>query len=180
MRLRKYAIVFAGGLCALMILGGCAGMKSKSLAGAATHIEKASQITGDRLPPRPDDLKWVDIDEVGSAWGVVKRIHFDYDNSKIKKEWVQGLTNNAKFMKDNLAYVMRIEGHCDERGTNEYNLALGERRALEARKFLVGQGVEGDRVHIISYGEDRPVSFCHDESCWKQNRRADFLVAKKN
>lgn len=178
MRMRRYAGLFVGGLSVLLVMGGCVRAGKKAQVGAAAHIEKAGKTEDSSLPTR-EDLVWRPIDEVGAAWGVVKRIHFDYDKSDIKKEWIEGLNNNAKFMVDNPQYVMRIEGHCDERGTNEYNNALGERRAMAARNYLIGKGVAADRIHIISYGEERPLAFCHDESCWWQNRRGDFLVAER-
>ncbi len=178
MKMRQYAGYLMVALAIGLVLGGCARMKKAPLEGAATSVEKAA--SSDDLAGRPaSDIEWEDIDKYGSAWGVVKRIHFDYDKSAVKKEWLQGLTNNAKFMNDNPEFIMRIEGHCDERGTYEYNLALGDRRAMAARKFLIEKGVAGERIHIISYGEERPIAFCHEESCWWQNRRADFLVAKK-
>lgn len=179
MKRRHFTQLVFGGLSVLLVLGGCSGASKKLDSGATAFIEK-SEASTEIMPKRPDgDPEWVDIGEVGAAWGVVERIHFDYDKSKLKKEWVEGLDNNARFMKDNPQYIMRVEGHCDERGTNEYNLALGERRALTAKEYLVSKGVASDRVHTISYGEDRPISFCHDESCWWQNRRAQFLVAKR-
>ncbi len=79
-------------------------------------------------------------------------------------------------MKENPDYLILIEGHCDERGTNEYNLALGERRAKSTMNFLVSQGVQANRITLISYGEERPLCTEHNEACWAQNRRAHFLV----
>jgi peptidoglycan-associated lipoprotein len=118
--------------------------------------------------------------EDASQYGVVDRIHFDYDKSDIKPEFVRGLENNARWMRDHKDYQMLIEGHCDERGTNEYNMALGERRAMAARNFLIQQGVQPDRLHIKSWGEEKPIAFGHDESSWWQNRRAEFLVGRGN
>ena len=86
------------------------------------------------------------------------------------------LDRNANWLKSNPNHLVLIEGHCDERGTNEYNLALGERRAKSTMNYLVSQGVQANRITIISYGEERPQCTEHTESCWAKNRRAHFLV----
>ena len=86
------------------------------------------------------------------------------------------LDANAAWLKSNGNHLLLIEGHCDERGTNEYNLALGERRAKSAMNYLVSQGVQAARITIISYGEERPLCTEHTETCWAQNRRDHFLV----
>ena len=86
------------------------------------------------------------------------------------------LDANASWLKQNDNQLLLIEGHCDERGTNEYNLALGERRAKAAMNYLVAQGVQASRITIISYGEERPLCREKNDACWAQNRRAHFLV----
>jgi len=106
----------------------------------------------------------------------VKEIHFDFDKYDIRPGDAQILRSNAQWLKDNANQLVLIEGHTDERGTNEYNMALGERRAKATMNFLVAQGVKADRISIISYGEERPVCADHKESCWSQNRRARTLV----
>jgi len=104
----------------------------------------------------------------------LKDIHFDFDKYDIRPGDAKILDGNASWLKSNDALVL-IEGHCDERGTNEYNLALGERRAKATMNYLVGQGVQAGRITIISYGEERPVCTEHTEACWARNRRAHFL-----
>lgn len=116
--------------------------------------------------------------DVTHEYNVVDRIHFDYDSDVLKSEWIQPLENNARWMMDHQGYFMIVEGHCDERGTSEYNLALGERRAKAIRVFLVQRGVEADRIQIRSYGEEQPLDAGHDETAWYQNRRAEFQVGK--
>jgi peptidoglycan-associated lipoprotein len=106
----------------------------------------------------------------------VKDIHFDFDKYDIRSGDAQILRSNAQWLKDHGDQLVLIEGHCDERGTNEYNMALGERRAKATMNFLVGQGIKADRITIISYGEERPICTEHRESCWSQNRRARTLV----
>ena len=104
----------------------------------------------------------------------LKDINFDFDKYDIRPGDAKTLDANATWLKSNNALVL-IEGHCDERGTNEYNLALGERRAKATMNYLVSQGVQTNRVTIISYGEERPLCTDHNEACWAKNRRAHFL-----
>jgi len=104
--------------------------------------------------------------------------YFDFDKSFIKLEYRPTLHEKAAFLKDYPDMRARIEGNCDERGTNEYNLALGERRANSAKNFLVSLGIAADRIEIISYGEERPRALGHNEAAWSQNRRDDFVLIR--
>ena len=104
------------------------------------------------------------------------RIHFDFDRSEVKSEYEQAMRDNAAWMNSHDKTSVTIEGHCDERGSVEYNIALGDRRANSARKYLENLGVKGGRLSTISYGEERPLCTQHDESCWWQNRRAEFVA----
>jgi len=106
-------------------------------------------------------------------------IYFDFDKSFIRLEYRSVLKEKAVFLKDNPGIHIRIEGNCDERGTSEYNLALGERRANSAAKFLVSLGISPDRIETISYGEERPLAVGSGEGAWAQNRRDDFVVIVK-
>ena len=108
----------------------------------------------------------------------LKDIHFNFDQYDLDSNSKKVLEQNATYLKSNPDMRVEIQGHCDERGTNNYNIALGERRAHSTKKYLVAQGVNSHQVNIISYGEEKP--FCSDsnENCWHQNRRAHFLVAK--
>ena len=105
----------------------------------------------------------------------LKDINFDFDKYDIRPGDAKILDANATWLKGNTNLVL-IEGHCDERGTNEYNLALGERRAKATMNYLVSQGIQANRITIISYGEERPVCNEKTEACWAKNRRANFLV----
>ncbi len=105
----------------------------------------------------------------------LKDIYFDFDKYDIRPGDAKILDSNATWLKANNNLVL-IEGHCDERGTNEYNLALGERRAKATMNYLVSQGVQAGRITIISYGEERPICTEHNEACWAKNRRAHFLT----
>jgi peptidoglycan-associated lipoprotein len=106
----------------------------------------------------------------------LKDIHFDFDKYDIRSVDARILDENARWMKANPRYLILVEGHCDERGTSEYNLALGERRAKAAMNYLVGQGIQAARISTISYGKERPICTQKTEACWAQNRRAHFLV----
>jgi peptidoglycan-associated lipoprotein len=103
-------------------------------------------------------------------------VHFAFDSSVIRPEENSKVANVANYLKANSANAVKVEGHCDERGTEEYNRALGERRALALREMLVGLGIEPDRVDTLSYGKDRPEDPGHDESAWRVNRRGVFVL----
>lgn len=120
-----------------------------------------------------------------------KRIHFDFDRSYVRSDMVNTMDHNVKLMKKKKkhfstassyghkgAWSLAIEGHCDERGSNEYNYALGARRAESAKSYMVTHGVNTDRVKTVSYGEDKPLKQGHNEAAWWYNRRAEFVVNK--
>jgi peptidoglycan-associated lipoprotein len=106
----------------------------------------------------------------------LKPIHFDFDKYDVRPADARVLDENAKWMKANSNYLVLIEGHADERGTNEYNLALAERRAKATLNYLLAHGVAAPRMSLISYGEERPVCSEKHEACWAKNRRAQSLV----
>jgi peptidoglycan-associated lipoprotein len=108
----------------------------------------------------------------------LKDIHFKFDKYDLDSDSKRILQGNAEFLKSNQGLQVEIQGHSDERGTNNYNIALGERRAHSTKKYLVSQGVDSSNVNVISYGEEKPFCFSSDETCWFQNRRAHFMVSK--
>lgn len=105
-------------------------------------------------------------------------IYFAFDNYTLTEEARLVLKEKADWLYNNPAYSVKIEGHCDERGTNEYNLALGERRARVAKDYLVTSGIAEDRISTISYGEERPADSLHNEESWAKNRRDEFKLSK--
>lgn len=107
-----------------------------------------------------------------------QHIYFTFDKSDLTAESQALLKQKANWLRDNASYPVRIDGHCDERGTNEYNLALGERRADAAKKFLMDLGISGDRISTLSYGEERPADPGHNEQAWSKNRRDEFKLIK--
>lgn len=111
--------------------------------------------------------------------GEIQTVYFDYDSSDLDSSVISALEANAQFLKDNPTVEIQIEGHCDERGGIQYNLALGEKRARSVKQYLEALGVEAGRMSTMSYGKERPKSFGHDEAAWKQNRRANFVIMNK-
>ena len=103
-------------------------------------------------------------------------VYFDFDSSVVKSSEKSKLAAVAEYMKANPANAVRVEGHCDERGTEEYNRALGERRALAAREVLISQSADANRIPTETFGKDRPADAGHNEEAWKKNRRAEFIV----
>jgi len=108
-----------------------------------------------------------------------KVIYFDYDSSEIRSEFVPLLQTHAGYLANHPGTRVTLEGHTDERGTREYNLALAQRRAASARDFLVSLGIDASRLQIVSYGKERPFCTGQTEDCWQKNRRAHFVVTAK-
>lgn len=105
----------------------------------------------------------------------LNRIHFDFDKSDIKPEYKKVLEGNSNYLKEHDKTNATVEGHCDERGTEEYNIALGHHRAKAAKDWLVAHGIASSRLKTKSYGEEKSLENCHNESCWWKNRRAEFV-----
>ncbi len=106
----------------------------------------------------------------------LERIHFAFDKYDLTAEDIQELQHNAAWLKAHPSDRILIAGNCDERGTEQYNLALGERRARAAREYLTTLGIDASRIQIVSYGKDKPLDPAHDESAWSKNRRDDFQI----
>ena len=117
-----------------------------------------------------DDILAEKLIEVGD------RVFFEYDKTSFKKEGLETLKRQAEFLILNKDIIITIEGHCDERGTREYNLALGERRAFAVKNFLVSLGVAKDRISVISYGKEKPPVVGNNENSWKQSRTAITII----
>ena len=127
-------------------------------------VEEEEEVVVVPPPPKIDDM-------------VMKEdVYFDFDKSNLKPAAQENLLLKADWLRENSDVTVTIEGHCDERGTNEYNLALGDRRAESIKAFLVNLGISASRLTTISYGEERPVCFESDEECWAKNRRGHFTM----
>ena len=112
------------------------------------------------------------------AAGQFEAVRFDYDSPALNPSEQGKIDAVVSYLQANPTHGVIVEGHCDERGSNEYNLALGERRSLAVRAAMISAGIDGARVQTRSYGEERPVAFGHDESSWQLNRRAEFVVTQ--
>ena len=134
------------------------------------------------VPPEPaidsSDNSNRSLDEINKA-SPLQPVFYEYDSAEMSAEAQAALASNAEVLKKNPTWVVSIEGHSDERGTAEYNLALGERRALSARNYLVSLGLSPDRMRTVSYGKEFPFDPNHNESAWAKNRRAHFVVTAK-
>ncbi|GFO68806.1 peptidoglycan-associated lipoprotein [Geomonas limicola] len=108
----------------------------------------------------------------------LQKIYFNFDSADLSNEARSALSKNAELLAKQPGVSIRVEGNCDERGSDEYNLALGERRAKAARDYLVNLGVKPERISVISYGEEKPVDQGHDEAAWAKNRRDEFVIVK--
>lgn len=177
-------------LTLVLFLFACAHKEPKAKITSQPVVEeKAPVVEKEEIIPEPEVIKPVTetpsedilsygLDELNKM-GYLKHVYFDYDKFDIKDEYKAVLEENARFLKNNSTIKIRIEGHCDERGTREYNLALGEKRANAAKQYLVSLGIEEDRIDTISFGKEKPLALCHNESCWWQNRRAHFVIISK-
>ncbi len=186
--------------CSLVLMGGCAkktlsphGSVSSDNMPEGKSIEyppPASGIIGEDMGPVDETLDATgkndslaadrNSDEYKKLHGrsspEMMPIYFDFDSAAIRSDQTSRLEQNSDYLKNNPAVNVVIEGNCDERGTNEYNLALGERRAINAKNYLIQLGVETHRIRTVSYGEERPLFPGQDEFSWSQNRRDDFLI----
>lgn len=125
----------------------------------------------------PSDI--AEMNRMAQARGWIRDVFFEYDQWALSAESQDALALSGKWLREHPAYSLLIEGHCDERGTGQYNLSLGDRRASIVKDYLVQLGVDGSRVRTISYGEERPFDEGHDESAWSQNRRGHLVLIGK-
>jgi peptidoglycan-associated lipoprotein len=132
------------------------------------------------VPPEPSvsSADMGSLDEINKK-GILATVFFEFDSAEMSSEGQSVLSKNAETMKQFPTWIVSIEGHCDERGTAEYNLALGERRALSVRQYLVSLGIAAERLRTVSYGKEFPFDPGHGESAWSRNRRANFVVTAK-
>jgi len=141
-----------------------------------TDVQPRAQAEVVDKTPDPLAGDIVAVNDYVTKNGLLGDVYFDFDRAELTEESRNRLARNADWLRGHPEFVVRIEGHCDERGTNEYNLALGERRAGAARDYLSSLNVAASRLSTLSYGEERPQCADSTEGCWARNRRAHFLI----
>lgn len=177
-------IVRLRGLLALcltgLLLGGCASSEPKDAGPGmepqtqAPEVETVEPVAEEPAVPTVENGKI--IIPMGMGTEALNGIfYFDFDQAIVKRSGHDELSKHAKVLRGNQYLRVRVEGHADERGTREYNLALGERRANAVRAYLVAQGASRSQVEVISYGEEKPATSGHSESAWAQNRRVEIV-----
>jgi len=154
-------------LAGALLLAGCP--KKPEVATGAPRAEAPAAVPEAKREPAPP---------AAPAKEPLQDVFFDFDKAVIRDDGKKALDADIQWLKANSAVGIKVEGHCDERGTTEYNLALGERRAKGVRDYLVAGGIDAKRISTISYGKERPFVQGHDESAWKWNRRGHFVVVK--
>ncbi len=179
---------FAALLIAIAVLPACSGNEPP-----ATTPEPPATVERPEPTPQPtaepaEAEDWVEadpasdvlsIEEINST-GLLQTIYFDYDQADIRPDQRAKLQANAQYLRENTHFRLLIGGHCDERGTREYNMALGERRSSATMQYMVSLGVPRDRIEIISYGEEQPAADGATASAWALNRRAQFQAIEGN
>lgn len=185
-----HCFAVASFLVTSVLLGGCAKKVVKTEEGMMEATPEVAQPAPAETPAPPqgieESLESRDMGNnemvsnilEGRTTGPMLPVYFDFDRYDIKTDQKKRIIGNAEYLKENSNLVVRVEGNCDERGTNEYNMALGERRANSAKNYLINLGVSAGRIKTISYGEERPLNYGHDELAWSQNRRDDFVVVE--
>ncbi len=165
-------------LGALFMAGGCSQKKVKAEEAAAPAAASQESNVAPGAPEGLDTTPPVSAASnilEGRTTAPMLPVYFDFDKSVVRADQKSRMQTNASYLKDNASVKIRIEGNCDERGTKEYNLALGQRRANAAKKYLANMGVAVARMNTISFGSEKPLNFGHDELAWSQNRRDDFV-----
>jgi len=175
--------------CGAIMVGGCAkkelvkGEEAPAAAQKPAEQGTAAQPSGKAVKEEKVQEQAVKEapaarEEAATAQGELDTIYFDFDAFVLTASARSTLTKNAEALKKNGSMKVRIEGNCDERGSDEYNLALGEKRAKAAMNYLVTLGIPADRLSIISYGKEKPADPGHDDAAWAKNRRDDFIILK--
>ena len=176
MKLTTFRSMGIAVLAAMMMTGlnGCKGdsepINTSSTTSGSGSGSSGETTTGSGLPE-------IDANTLFDRARGLEVIYFDYNSYSLRPDAMASLKSNAEKIRSVPGVIIQIEGHCDERGTQEYNLALGEKRALATREYLMNMGVSGDRMVTISYGEEDPADGGHSESAWRKNRRSEFNKA---
>jgi peptidoglycan-associated lipoprotein len=165
----------------IALVAGCASKTKPAAETAATPVATSETTDVSRQPtPLGVESQSAQSGPVADLQSVagLERIHFAYNQFTLEDAARVTLEKNAIYLRNHAVGKVVIEGHCDERGSDEYNLALGERRAMAAKNYLVSLGISGERLSVISFGEEKPLVTASNEEAWAQNRRAEFKVAR--
>ena len=175
----KQTLVRRFGIAAMAILmvGAISGCKKKSSDDGINDDMSSNQSNNTSETTTGSGLPELDEDTLFAPATGLEIIYFDYNSFSMRPDAMAAMRRNAEKILQVPGVIIQIEGHCDERGTQEYNLALGEKRALATREALMNLGVSGDRMVTISYGEEDPADAGHNEAAWAKNRRAEFNKA---
>jgi peptidoglycan-associated lipoprotein len=163
-------------LVLVVALSGCCLFKGK---GQTETVTAPPAVVEQEPSPEVIAAELAALLKEAQAEGALMPIYFDYDKSNLKSEAKKDLDKTAAWLAKKTTVNIRIEGNCDERGTNEYNMALGDRRANTAKEYLVKLGVSADRLETVSLGEEKPFDPGHSEASWAKNRRDDFMPTSK-
>lgn len=169
------AALIATALTLALALGGCASKQARPPGGAGVT---GGGLGEQGLGGNKSSLEQFQKGTLGAEGGPLSDIHFDYNDFTIRAQDGEILRTNATWLGSHPNTRVQVEGHCDERGSEEYNIALGAKRAQAAKDYLVTLGIVGGRISTISYGKELPLCTEHNESCWERNRRAHFVVAQ--
>jgi peptidoglycan-associated lipoprotein len=174
-------IIFALGCAKKQVVQPEKPLEEEEIVTEEVKVEKVPAPVVEEVAPPPEEIAKVE-EEVPPLPEKppfeFRDVLFDFDKYDIRPDAREILDSTAEWLNENKHINILIEGHCDERGTNEYNLALGDRRAKSTRDYLVSKGVAPLRIQTVSYGEERPLCTEHNEDCWQKNRRAHFVVIK--
>ena len=183
MKNRSYVYVVTLLLISVLALWGCP-KKAEVTSAPEAQKEMAPAEQPKEAPPameqaKPEAAPKEEMKEMAApAPAGPQPIYFDFDKSFIRDDAKATMKANADWLNANPTVKIKIEGNCDERGTKEYNQALGQRRAASAKKYLTDMGISARRISLISYGKEKPICGEHTEECWQKNRRDDFVVVK--
>ncbi len=164
-------------ICVALGLQACGSNKQRSAADGRYDASQTSEPYTDRISSQPAPLTDAGFDTAAAAERALTTniVYFDFDDTSIKAEYQGVVDSYARYLTSTPAARVRLEGHADERGTREYNLGLGERRALAVEAALLAKGANREQISVLSYGEERPEDLSHNEAAWSKNRRVQIV-----